>query len=142
MSTTAVAGTAPSAFAERGEAVEKDVAAEQRPGAVVDGDDFGVGGHYGQAGAHRVAAFTTALGDEHGLALLADVGQAGEAHDVRRVQHHDDAGHLVDRREAPHRVADDGLARQQQELLGLALGQSHAPAFAGGRDDHPGLCAC
>ena len=55
------------------------------------------------------------------------------------MQHDDDAGHLGDRRQATHGVTDDRLAGQQQELLGLALGQPHAPALAGGRDDHPCL---
>ena len=73
-----------------------------------------------------------------GLPSPAATPQAGEAHDVRRMQDDDDAGHLGDGREAAHRVADDGLAGEQQELLGLALGQPHPPALAGCRDDHPG----
>ena len=80
---------------ERREAALEDVPGEQRPGAVVDGDDGRRRRHLEQAGAHRVGALAAALGDQQRLGVVEGQQLAGEAHRVRRVQHDDEAGDLA-----------------------------------------------
>ena len=52
------------------------------------------------------------------------------------MQDDDDAGDLAIA-SSRRTECDDGLAAKEQELLGLALRQAHAPAVAGGGDDDP-----
>ncbi len=125
--------------AKRAEAGLEHVLREQRPRAVVDGDDGRAVRDLDEAGAHRVGARGAAFRDEQRLGVVERHELVGEAHRVRRVQHDDDAVHAAHVEQAVHRMREDRLAAEQQELLGLPVGQPHPPAVTGGGDDDPGL---
>ena len=131
------AGNGAVCLLESAQAGLEDAPGEEGPGAVVHGDDGGVLRHLQQPGAHGVVALPATLRDQQRLGLVQDHELRGEAHGVRRMEDTHHAGYLGHVQQPAHGVRDDGLAAEQEELLGFAVRQAHADALSGGRHDCP-----
>ena len=112
---------------------------EQRPCTVVHGDGGRCLRDFEEAGAHGVGAQPSALRYQQGLGVVEREQPTRESYGMRWVQDDDEAVHLRHREKATDRVIEDRLAAQQQKLLRLAIGQTHAPTLPRCGDDHPEL---